>query len=363
MPQTLTLDDLIAFNDELAALARAGVPLGDGLAGLGNDLPTGLSRISRTLAERLDQGQSLADALTASGDQFPPLYRALVTAGIRSGRLPAALEQLGTSARRLAALRRLVLGALVYPVIVVLLTYGLFLFFIVRIAPVLSTSAPLAPHQVPPQLMRFLGGMKVHVQYWGPIVPTLLVVLLVAWWFRSRRAMVLQSGIAGRVLGTFAPLRRLLNDAQAAGLAETLSLLVEHQTPLPEAVTLAAETTGDKALLEAARQLAAEIASGSGNRVDPPRSQSRTAERQRSVTAIPPLLHWLIVTGAAQPNLAAALRQNAEMYRRRAIARADWLRWRLPVLLTLGIGGTATLIYALILFVPWFSLLKELSQS
>ena len=51
------------------------------------------------------------------------------------------------------------------------------------------------------------------------------------------------------------------------------------------------------------------------------------------------------------------------MYRRRAIARADWLRWRLPLMLTIAIGGTATLVYALLLFVPWISLLKELTHS
>ena len=57
------------------------------------------------------------------------------------------------------------------------------------------------------------------------------------------------------------------------------------------------------------------------------------------------------------------LRQNADMYRRRAVARAEWLRWRLPVILTLAIGGTITLVYALSLFIPWVALLKELTHT
>ena len=63
--------------------------------------------------------------------------------------------------------------------------------------------------------------------------------------------MMLQPGVAGPVLGMFAPVRRLLLESQAAGLAETLALLIEHQMPLPEALALAAEATGDKALIEA----------------------------------------------------------------------------------------------------------------
>ena len=39
-PQQVTLDQLIALNDEIAALARAGVPLDQGLLHLGRDLPS-----------------------------------------------------------------------------------------------------------------------------------------------------------------------------------------------------------------------------------------------------------------------------------------------------------------------------------
>lgn len=363
--KTLSLDELIAFNDELAALARAGVPLEVGLAGLGNDLPAGLSKISRTLAAQMEQGQSLANALAATGDQFPPVYRALVTAGIRAGRLPAALEQTSASARRMAALRRVISGALVYPSIVVLLGYTLFLFFIVRIAPVLDASAPLAARQQPPAIVRAVAGLKDNVQWWGPILPTVAVMLMVVWWLRSRRATVLQPGVAGPMFGRFAPVRRLLAESSAANMADTMALLIENQMPLSEALVLAAEATGDAALIESARRLAAEIAAGGRSaRSNVGGSGGELAARPagRGAASIPPLLHWLIVTGAAQKNLAAVLRQSADMYRRRAIARADWLRWRLPVMLTVGIGGTVTLAYALALFLPWISLLRDVAR-
>ena len=42
----ISIDELAALNDEIAALVRAGVPLDRGLLGAGGDLPGGLGRIT-----------------------------------------------------------------------------------------------------------------------------------------------------------------------------------------------------------------------------------------------------------------------------------------------------------------------------
>src|SRR5690554_816023 len=81
----LALDELAALNDEIVALVRAGLPLEVGLAGAGGDLGGRLGRVSAALAERLQQGEDLASALAAEGDAIPPLYQAVVAAGLRSG--------------------------------------------------------------------------------------------------------------------------------------------------------------------------------------------------------------------------------------------------------------------------------------
>src|SRR5262245_6985582 len=95
----ISLDDLIALNDEIAALARAGLPLERGLREVGRDVSGGLSRAMLSLAERMGQGATLPEALAADRDKFPPIYRAVVEAGVRAGRLPAALESLAAFVR------------------------------------------------------------------------------------------------------------------------------------------------------------------------------------------------------------------------------------------------------------------------
>src|SRR5436305_15337361 len=100
MTDAISLEDLIALNDEIAALVRAGAPLEQGLSLAGEDLPRGLRHIADDLAVRMRQGASLSAALAASDRRVPPLYRAIVEAGVRSGRLPAALESWSGIARR-----------------------------------------------------------------------------------------------------------------------------------------------------------------------------------------------------------------------------------------------------------------------
>jgi len=132
----ITLDQLIALNDEMAALARAGVPMEKGLIKLGNDLPGSLGRIAGHLGQRLESGQDLAQAL-AEDASLPPAYRALVAAGIRSGRLAAAMEGMSSLIRQAAETRRLVAVSLIYPLLLLSVAYVLFVFTLTKCFPVL----------------------------------------------------------------------------------------------------------------------------------------------------------------------------------------------------------------------------------
>ena len=114
----VTIDQLIALNDEIVALTRAGVPLERGLLDLGSDVPGRLGRIATALGERMSRGESLSEALASSGGGVPRVYRAVVEAGLRSGRLPVALEGLSAYARGYAEARRSIGLALWYPLMV-----------------------------------------------------------------------------------------------------------------------------------------------------------------------------------------------------------------------------------------------------
>ncbi len=344
----MTLDDLTALNEEIAALVRAGIPLESGLAELGGDMPGRLGQFATALAERTARGESLAQAITGDAGQLPPAYRAVVEAGVRAGRLPAALEAVAASVRRLAETQRTALIAATYPLLVVLAAWCSLVFFACVLAPQLA--ATFLAFGVPAQ--RFFAALAWAGRgawFWGPIVPLAVIVLLTAWWLACTRTTATAIRWSHWFFGRVPWMGRMLRCSRTATFLEILALLVENQTPLPEAVTLAAEASGDPPTLQAGRQWAAALASG---QTLPPGGEP----------AFPPLVHWLFMAARRNGALLPALRHAAAAYHRRARHQSELLRLFLPIFLTVTIAGSATALYALALFLPYVSLLHTLSR-
>ena len=188
----MTLDQLVALNDEMAALVRAGVPLPEGLSQLSQELPGHLGRNASQLSEQLIAGKPLDQAVRELGDRFAPVYSAIILAGVRSGRLPAALESLSTTLHRLADIRRSFSVAMLYPMIVLLVASGLLLFSLSRPIPVVVHFYE-AFELRQPAVFQFLLAIAYFLQRTLPWF-WLGLMLWIGWWlYRSSRATALLS--------------------------------------------------------------------------------------------------------------------------------------------------------------------------
>ena len=143
----------------------------------GRDLRGRLGRIAMALSKRLSRGESLPEALEGEEQSIPPLYRAVVEAGARSGRLPIALEGLAKYVRGYAEARAAIGLALWYPLLVLTLAYALFVGLVSMAVPRfveafdslgLGATAPL----------RWLSWVGESVPYWWPVGPVLALASL-----------------------------------------------------------------------------------------------------------------------------------------------------------------------------------------
>ena len=185
----------------------------------------------------------------------------------------------------------------------------------------------------------------------GAGLPLLIVAAAAIWWYYSSRAAMVESVWAGRLLGWLPWMGKTLRWSRTATFAEVLTLLVESRVPLDEAIVLAAETSGERRTIAAARQLAEALQRG-----------ERLDRASLGAGPFPPVLLWLLAAGQRQGNLLlSALRSAAETYRQQARHQADLARVFLPALATVAIGGTVTLLFALMLFVPYTSILRALA--
>lgn len=341
------MDQLVALNDELAALARAGVPLEQGLAGLGGDVPGRLGRISTALSQRLQDGESLPEALERETN-LPPAYQAVVAAGLRSGRLAVALEGVSSVVRRAAETRRMVLVAWVYPLCVLLLAYGLFLFTLLKCQP-----AILAAYDGMLRRPETFGPLRTLIQTaacWAPWFPVVVLVAWGGWWLRARSAWSLEGRRSWPVLSRRFALSHMQQAGRLATFADCLALLVEQGVPLPEAIPLAADASGDSRLRASGQELAKRLASG------------EIGAGRLALPTVPPVLAWLLATPSRPEHLVRALRRVAASQQRRARWISHWLSVYLPLWLTTGVGGVAVALYAVTLIAPWARILVKLGQ-
>lgn len=347
----ITLEQLAALNDELRALVRAGVPLEKPLRQLAADMSGRLGEAAARLASQLEQGRSLEEALAAEPDCFPPLYRAVVAAGIKAGRLSAALESLSGTALRIMELRRMLVTALVYPLMVFLVAWALFVFFVVEVAPVVGGGLPdVTRTSLWLRLIWGLAGWRDTVWYWGPAVPVGVLTTALVWALYSARAAALEPRMTALVLGWLPWTRRMLADFRTASLAELLALMVENDVPLPAGLRLAAEAVGNPRMMAEAHSLADAIERGQWPTGRP------------AVQLGTPLLAWMLSFGHQRGLLGQTLRRASAVYHARARDAADAARLMVPLVLAVGIGGTVTAGYALLVLGSWAALLRALGR-
>ena len=335
----------MALSDEIAALSRAGVPLDRGLAELARDMPGRLGSLAGDISRRLERGEDLAKIVADSKGMFPPAYHAVIAAGLRGGRLPAALEDVARTARRIRALRTTIGTALLYPLAVMLVAWSLFIFCVVRILPV---------------LLRVMEDVSVGVgkwegvatrlaetsNWWGPLVPGLLLLWLLWLWYRTGQV---EAGVELHPLlawGAMGSLRRMQRAGRMAALTELLSLLVSHNVPLDEAVELASAAVGSPRLAAGGKELAERIRRGQIG-----------GEAPRGFA---PLLCWTLSAGNHN-NLPQLLHRASLTYREEFERRSQWLSIYVPLVATVLVAGGVVALYALISLGPWIVVLHRLA--
>ncbi len=349
------LEELLALNEEIGALIRAGVPLDLGLRQYGtlnqpgipreykedNAVSTALGRLSSRLADRISAGDSLQAAIDQEGDHLPGIYRAVVEAGVRAGRLPEALESLSVVARVLLKLHRQIVAALIYPAIVLGLVWLMLIAFSQQIIPRFLHTWEFLRLEPGPAI-RTLATIRETMPYWSIGAPLLAIVAIV--WLRmagSRNSATPAGRLVESRLHRFAWIPGVVSNYDYATFLKILALLVEHETPLHEALVLAGHATGNRQIMVSSTEIAQRLQNGDS-----------LQDSLKPATRLPRFLRWMLRSGEENGKLNETLKLAADVYEKRASRRAELLRVVLPVVLTVFIAGSVTLLYGLVLFAP-----------
>jgi type II secretory pathway component PulF len=346
--ESITLDDFRAWNDQLAALVQAGVPLDIGLATSDNEFADTLKTINATVARRVNRGESLQEAIEDDDRAVPSAYRSLVQLGLHCGDLNAGLDGSTRIAESADASRYTVRSAFIYPLILCGFAFVGVVVFCRYFVP--SLAGIYHSLRLPPSAgLQVLETLRSTLPYWIIILPLALILWLARRWYLGPQHISSASHSPTSWLPFVA---RTLFYERCANFAESLAGLLERGTSFEESLPVVAEVCGDARLAAGARLLAASFD-----------EKQTTSDQTPPALEFPPFLRWALLHSETTTGRPRALRMAADIYRLSAQRRQERLRIVVPIIVCVVLGGGVTLLYGLSLFFPVVELLRALATG
>ena len=127
--------DLALMTRQLSVLVAAAIPLEEALRAVSRQSEKAhVQNLLLSVRSKVLEGHSLAQGMQQSG-RFPDLYIATVAAGERSGHLDLILDQLSDYTENRFAMQKKVQGAMIYPIILMLMSFGIVMGLMTYVVP------------------------------------------------------------------------------------------------------------------------------------------------------------------------------------------------------------------------------------
>jgi len=334
---TLSIRELALVTRQLATLIAASLPIEEALLAVSkqSEKPKTKAMLIAVRSKVLE-GFSLANSLAEYPRAFPELYRATVAAGESAGHLDLVLNRIADFTESQQESRSRVQQAMVYPVILFLLTVAILAGLLGYVVPdIVKVFADTG--QDLPALTIFIIALSDFVKDYGVFV----VIALVALSFAARRALEVASirlEFDRRLLHLplIAKMSRGMNTAQ---FASTLSILSSSGVPLVEAMKIAGQVLSNTWLRLKVSEATIKVSEGS----------SLNAALEQS-GYFPPIMLHMIASGESSGQLDDMLsRVSNSMQQDVELLLGVLLSLFGPFMLLLMGGGVFTIVMAILL--------------
>jgi type II secretory pathway component PulF len=343
-------NEFLLFNQQLASITKAGVPLERGLRELSRDIASkSMRQLIGDVAADLEAGMPIEEAFGKREKQFPPLYGRILKAGVETGRLSEMLTSLNRHLELAGHTRRIVFEAISYPAVI--LTLGaiiiscVFAFVVPQFRPVMQemiggklNPVTTAVFKLGENIIPFWIGVGLVI---GVVVVASTAISSAPAGRRFREALFLRLPVIGR----------LYRNSVLSRMAEAMAVLIGAGCDIPEALRLGAVSSGSEKLLLDGEVVAAQIERG-----------VNLLEAGQTATILPRLFLYSVQLGSQRNELQDNLYSLGAMYADQArVGQAHLQMILLPLLLVMIGGVMASAILAL--FLPMIQVVTSLSAG
>lgn len=344
-------NEFMLFNQQLASITKAGIPLERGLRELASDVSSrSMRKLTDAIASELEAGVSIEEAFEKRQKAFPPLYGRILKAGVETGRLSEMLTSLNRHLEMANQTRRIIFEAMSYPAVVLtlgaIIITGIFLFIIPQFGPILTEMTGGA--RLPKLTRLFLGMAENVVPFWitvGFLVAAVAFTVAIFSSFpagrRFKESLFLKVPVVGRVY----------HSSVLSRMAEAMAMMVAAGCDMPACLRLASGTTGSEKLVLESETLACQVEQG-----------ANILEAGQFCRMIPRLFLYSIQLGTQRNELQDNLYSLGQMYAEQArYGQARLQAVLLPIMLIVVGGILAMAILAM--FLPMIQIITTLSAA
>lgn len=260
--RTIARHEFLVFNQELATLLKAGMPLVQSIDILRVRLSNPVFKaVLDDVHEKVRAGTALSDAFAAHGDLFPGVYTASLMAGERSGNLEAVLRRFVAYSKVIDTVRSKTLSALIYPVILIALALVLVGIIVIKVVPTFSDFYSSFGAELPISTQIIVAISNVVR---SQLVVIIAILLGGAFSFYTWIGRPGQKARFDRIVLSLPAVGPAMHKFATSQLARTLSTLLGGGIPLVNALDIAARSTGNRYLGRELEVVAQRVREGQG---------------------------------------------------------------------------------------------------
>lgn len=238
------------FTRQLSTLQDAGLPILRSLNILEEQQkPGGMKNVLRATAEDIEGGATLSEAMAKHPKAFNRLYVNMVAAGETGGVLDVILQRLAEFMEKAQRLKRKVVGAMIYPIVIVLFAVCIVSGIMIFVIPKFKTIFEDFDTVLPGITMFLIGGSEWFIHgkppgwvfiFIGPVIVFFLFKLI-------------RGSQGGRYVTDFIGLRmpvfgNMMSKSSTARFTRTLGTLIAAGVPILEAILITKETAGNEVI-------------------------------------------------------------------------------------------------------------------
>lgn len=292
----------IILTRHLAAVIKAGLNLLESISILIEDTrnPT-MKRILETAKFNLEKGQSLSTTFAYYSQYFSPLFVGLIKAGEVSGNLERNLNLLSNQMLREYDLRKKILGAMLYPMILLGVSFVVIIFLLTFLLPRLGQIFVQSGVKLPllTRIILLVSGILSNHAYLTFFFLIILFIFLI-YFLRSTRGKILLI----RFFSKIPIFNNLIQKIALVRITQSLYSILSSGLPVLEALDLTADSVGSEYYKETILKIKEEIRRGG--------SLSKSLERYPNF--FPRLLVSMVTFGERTGTLESVFLSTSQFY-------------------------------------------------